>query len=198
MGYHREDVVERALRALDDYGLESLTMRRLAAEMGVHPGALYHHVANKQTLLAAVADEILARGRRPRRARVWDRRVLEVCRELRDALLAYRDGVEVVATAWAFGLGAAGPLGELTAILVEAGFGDDLAGAAAQAVWRLVLDYTGEEQTALQASSAGAITDPPRDRSDLDLGLNLVLDGLRARSAGQVHAWPDRADPQQR
>lgn len=63
MRYHRSDVVRRAITVLDEYGLESLTMRRLAAELGVQPSALYHHVPNKQTLLAAVADEILEIGR---------------------------------------------------------------------------------------------------------------------------------------
>ena len=64
MRYHRADIVERALAVLDTYGLGDLTMRRLGAELGVQPSALYHHFANKQTLLAAVADEIL----RPRAA----------------------------------------------------------------------------------------------------------------------------------
>ena len=49
---------------LDRYGLADLTMRRLATELGVQPSALYHHFPNKQALLAAVADEVLRRGRR--------------------------------------------------------------------------------------------------------------------------------------
>ena len=77
MRHHRSDVIDRAIAVLDEYGLESLTMRRLAAELGVQPSALYHHVPNKQSLLAAIADEIIRRGRRPRRARTWDRRAVE-------------------------------------------------------------------------------------------------------------------------
>ncbi len=64
MRYHRADVVDRALAVLDAYGLADLTMRRLGGELGVQPSALYHHFPDKQSLLAAVADEILARGRR--------------------------------------------------------------------------------------------------------------------------------------
>ena len=95
-------------------------MRRLGAELGVQPSALYHHFANKQTLLAAVADEILARGRRaPRPADAWDARVVALCLELRDAMLAYRDGAEVVATVHAFGLGAGAPYDELAAALAR-------------------------------------------------------------------------------
>ena len=53
------DVVAAALRVLEAHGLESCSMRRVAAELDVQPSALYHHVANKQTLLALMADEIV-------------------------------------------------------------------------------------------------------------------------------------------
>ena len=65
MAHRRQDVVEHAIAVLDAYGLADLSMRRLGAELGVQPSALYHHFTDKQTLLAAVADEILARGERP-------------------------------------------------------------------------------------------------------------------------------------
>ena len=65
MSYRRHHVVEHAITVLDAYGLGDLSMRRLGAELGVQPSALYHHFKDKQTLLAAVADEILARGERP-------------------------------------------------------------------------------------------------------------------------------------
>ncbi|MFC6236032.1 TetR/AcrR family transcriptional regulator, partial [Leucobacter soli] len=55
----RADVVEAALRVLDAHGLENCSMRRVAAELGVQPSALYHHVPDKQTLLALMADEIV-------------------------------------------------------------------------------------------------------------------------------------------
>ena len=62
MSHHRSDVVEHALEVLDRHGLADLSMRRLAADLGVQPSALYWHFANKQALLAAVADEVLRRG----------------------------------------------------------------------------------------------------------------------------------------
>ena len=91
MRYRREDVVARALEVLDEYGLADLTMRRLGAELGVQPSALYHHFPNKQSLLAAVADEILVRGARPLPEREWDEQVRAACERLRDSCLAYRD-----------------------------------------------------------------------------------------------------------
>ena len=184
MRYHRSDVVHRAITVLDEYGLESLTMRRLAAELGVQPSALYHHVPNKQSLLAAVADEILSRGRRPHRAQEWDRRVIEVCSELRDAMLAYRDGAEVVVTAYTFGLGASEPGSQLKAALREGGLPDDLVDVGTRALLHLVFGHTVEEQTALQAASAGAIDRAPGGPADFERGLEVVLDGLRSRVSG--------------
>ncbi|MGW6130502.1 TetR/AcrR family transcriptional regulator C-terminal domain-containing protein [Cellulomonas sp. NPDC055163] len=60
MALTRAQVVAAALEILDEYGLGDLTMRRLAGSLGVQPGALYWHVANKQALLADVADAIVA------------------------------------------------------------------------------------------------------------------------------------------
>ena len=113
MPHHRADVLAHAVELLDTHGLAALTMRRLGTELGVQPSAIYHHFENKQTLLAAVADEILARGpgggqeggvggSAPEQLRA-------VCRHLREAMLAVTDGADVVATAWAFGLVAHGP-----------------------------------------------------------------------------------------
>ena len=59
MQLHRRDVVHAATALLDSYGIGDLTMRRLARELDVSPGALYWHFANKQQLLGAVADRIL-------------------------------------------------------------------------------------------------------------------------------------------
>jgi len=179
MRYRSSDIVDRALAVLDSHGLADLTMRRLAADLGLQPSALYHHFANKQTLLAAVADELLARGRRSPRSGAWDERVVAVCVELRDAMLAYRDGADVVATVHAFGLGATAPYDELVAALRDGGLDPGLAPTAARTLLHFVFGHTGEEQQHLQAAVAGAIDADPRDHSDFELGLGLVMDGIR-------------------
>lgn len=180
---NRADVVDRALDVLDRFGLADLTMRRLGAELGVRPSALYHHVASKQVLLAAVADEVLLRGPRHPRPEAWHGAVAAVCSELRDAMLAYRDGAELVATVRAFGLGAHTPYDELVALLAGAGLPAATAEVGATTLLHFVLGHTVDEQTHLQAGSAGAIDAPPRESSSFALGLELVLDGLRTRLA---------------
>ncbi len=181
MSNRREDVVERAVSVLDRYGLADLSMRRLGAELGVQASAIYHHFASKQLLLAAVADEVLRRGRRTPRPEAWDDRAAAICTELRDTVLAYRDGAELVATVQAFGLGAGRPAEELRAALAGGGFGPELAGTGARTLLHYVLGHATDEQTHLQAGSAGAISDEPRESSDFALGLALILDGLRLR-----------------
>src|SRR3954471_5181465 len=186
MRYHRAAVVERAVGVLDAYGLADLTMRRLGAELGVQPSALYHHFANKQSLLAAVADEILARGPHGPRPGAWDDRATVVCTELREAMLAYRDGAEVVATVHAFGLGATEPGAELVDACRDAGLDRELAGTAARTLLHFVFGHVGDEQTHLQAGSAGAIDGDPRPESDFATGLGIVVDGIRQRVGDRV------------
>ena len=53
-------VVERALAIVDAEGLDALTVRKVADEFGVTPMALYWHFSNKDALLEAVGDAVLA------------------------------------------------------------------------------------------------------------------------------------------
>ncbi len=54
----KQVVVERALALGDAEGLDALTIRRLATELGVTPMALYWHFRNKEELLAALGDQV--------------------------------------------------------------------------------------------------------------------------------------------
>ena len=53
---NRDRVLQQALALVDRVGIEGLTMRALAGELGVVPMALYKHVANKDQLLGALVD----------------------------------------------------------------------------------------------------------------------------------------------
>ena len=54
----KQAVVQRALALADADGLDALTIRRLATELGVTPMALYWHFRNKEELLAGLADQV--------------------------------------------------------------------------------------------------------------------------------------------
>ncbi|QYM74804.1 TetR family transcriptional regulator [Leucobacter luti] len=212
------DVVAAALRVLDEQGLENCSMRRVAAALDVQPSALYHHVPNKQTLLALMADEIVL-GVGPRVTTVsgagtaGDPRRL--CIDLREAMLAVRDGADVVATATAFRLGRSRIENSLAQLVGSDG---------ARTLLLYTFGHAQSTQTHRQAAALGALVDagaavagPPvaastaadpavagaiparADRPAADLtvdpavdldasfgrGLDLILAGLAAREAAE-------------
>jgi AcrR family transcriptional regulator len=57
---NRARVLRAALELADRVGLEALSMRNLAQELGVVPMALYKHVAGKDELLDAMLDAVIA------------------------------------------------------------------------------------------------------------------------------------------
>ena len=133
MHLHKRDVVDAATALLDAYGIADLTMRRLARELRVSPGALYWHFPNKQALLGAVADRILQRVDDAPGG--WQDRITGTCRRLRDALLSYTDGAELVSASFAAGQSAAMRriVAQLADAATEAGVAPDqaeLAGCA--------------------------------------------------------------------
>ncbi|WP_415976109.1 TetR/AcrR family transcriptional regulator [Rhodococcus sp. 077-4] len=56
----KERIVQAAIEMLDEGGTEALTFRTLAAHLSTGPGALYHHVGNRDDLLAAAAEAVTA------------------------------------------------------------------------------------------------------------------------------------------
>src|SRR5215469_5272078 len=55
----RQQVVTSAVELADRDGIESISMRRLAQELGVEAMSLYTHVRNKEDLLDAIADAVI-------------------------------------------------------------------------------------------------------------------------------------------
>lgn len=57
-GLSRELIVRTAVEVLDEHGLAALSMRKLAAQLGVAPMSLYWHVPTKDALLELAMDEV--------------------------------------------------------------------------------------------------------------------------------------------
>lgn len=62
---NRDRVIQAAVAYADARGLDELTMRGLAAELGVVPMALYKHVADKYDLVGGMIDAVVASYRTP-------------------------------------------------------------------------------------------------------------------------------------
>lgn len=185
MALSQRDILVGALALLDEHGLDALTMRRLATSLGVQAGALYWHVANKQTLLAALADEILDGIEAGLPVGDWDTRITELAHRLRASLLAHRDGARLVATAHPPRTGRSATMELMAGVLTDAGFTPAEAHLAALTLLHYVFGHTTDEQSA--DADPAAETSSPEHRAlagataRFGFGLSVFVDGLRAR-----------------
>ncbi len=82
----RERVIEAALRVMDAEGLEAVTMRRIAREVGVEAMSLYHHVRDKDDLLDAICEHVMSRFELPELSGDWDEDCRRAARAWRNVL----------------------------------------------------------------------------------------------------------------
>lgn len=149
MALSREQVIDAAWAILQEYGLGDLSMRRLAKELGVQPGALYWHVANKQELLAALAQRMVV----PLSALSWDdaapatQRAALLIHGFRSAILTVRDGADVVSVAHALTPEDLEPVPLLTSTLTQPGVTEEAARAVALTLVRFALGSVTAQQT---------------------------------------------------
>jgi len=85
----RDRVLRAAVALADDAGIESLSMRNLARELGVVPMALYKHVANKEELLDGMVDIVVGEIDPPAPTADWKTAVRQRILSARRALLRH-------------------------------------------------------------------------------------------------------------
>jgi len=175
--HSKSDVLQAAIKLLDEVGLPDLTMRKLAATLDVQPSALYWHFANKQSLLAEVSNTIVDFAKPVPAGKDWRENTKLEALALRDALMAFRDGAEVVSSTLALGLGADNAL---TRIQNSIEVNDrKFAHAAAESILFLVLGQVWHEQQRMQANSLGVVDNLILDSApNLEIGIQLILNGL--------------------
>jgi AcrR family transcriptional regulator len=189
----RERVVAEALTVIAQEGVGALTMRTLAARLGVVPGALYRHVRNKEQLQDLVLDGVLAEVDAHLDASLpWAQQLKVLAHRLRAVLeghpgvaglLQLRDplGPHSLAVAEAF-----------LAPLQAAGFGNYQAGLA----FFLVIDYT----TGFAAGSPPISTNQQRVRDQAtrtrlhQFFRSLPADRFPALATLGPHVWVDNRD----
>ena len=101
MAVTRDDVIHTAIQLLQEVGLDGLTLRRLATELGISAPTLYWHVKDKRELLDLMAEEMARESREtmppfPENLEWWEQ-IAESMRRRYLGILAYRDGARVVA-----------------------------------------------------------------------------------------------------
>jgi len=91
-----EAIFEAALRVVDEEGIDALTMRRLAGELGVATMSLYSHVTNKDQLLLGVVDLATREIRLPEPGMApWDA-LRTIIRSFRQAALRHPNLVPLI------------------------------------------------------------------------------------------------------
>jgi TetR/AcrR family tetracycline transcriptional repressor len=207
----RTQVVETAVVLLDEVGLESLTLRKVATRLGVQAPALYWYVKSKQDLLDQIAVAIAAEPpERPPPAReAWHNRLARHAHEVHELLLRHRDGAMLAAQTGALSRHWPDATAEIEA-MVDAGLSEAEATDAVRTVRQFVLGYALGEQAANPPAGPADIvetaagTEPAGERDDqrepadptrgdrpgpiedpgFEAGLRIIIDGLRAHHGG--------------
>jgi TetR/AcrR family tetracycline transcriptional repressor len=189
----RERVVAEALAVIAEQGVQALTMRSLAARLGVVPGAVYRHVRNKQQLQDLLLDGVLAEIDFKLDPSLNCNEQLKVlAHRLRQVLEAHPGVAGILKTR--------DPLGPHSLALAEAfleplqaaGFGDRQAGLA----FFLLVDYTiGFAVSSTSTSVNEQRVRDPATRSQLhQFFRSLPQDRFPALVALGEHVWVDNRD----
>lgn len=129
-----------ALVLVDREGLDGLSMRRLASELGVEAMSLYHHVPDKAGVLDGVVATVLDEMELPT-AGAWHERALVVLSELRRVVLAHPNVHLVVVERALVSPSVLEPVRVLLGALHEAPGATD--GAVVRAFWMLMSLVSG-------------------------------------------------------
>jgi AcrR family transcriptional regulator len=189
----RQRVVTEALAVIAQDGIPALTMRSLAARLGVVPGALYHHVRNKQQLHDLVLDNVLAEvDVHLDPSQPWPQQLKVLAHRLRQVLEAHPGIAGILKTR--------DPLGPHSLALAEAflsplqaaGFADRQAGLA----FFLLVDYTiGFAVSGTPTSVNEQRVRDPAIRTQLhEFFRSLPPDRFPALVAVGEHVWVDNRD----
>jgi TetR/AcrR family transcriptional regulator, tetracycline repressor protein len=151
-GLTREQVVDAAERTVRAGGSEQMTIRSLAAQLDVAPMSLYRYVRDKDDLLDAVVDRLLARRWKPRApAEDWVAWTSEAAERFREFLVSEPAALGVYLRHPVVSPSAMKRMEEMLAVLRGAGFDDESATGAYAALHTYTIGFA-----ALQASRARA------------------------------------------
>jgi AcrR family transcriptional regulator len=210
----RQQVVTAAIELADSGGLEAVSMRRVAQELGVEAMSLYTHVRGKEDLLDAIADAVI--GLIPVDAGVadWRTSLRQMALGARGVMLRHPWAPRAIETRTAPGPAALGYINAVLGTLREGGFSiaqahtalhllgsrmagftrelfDDSAAAGPAAVPSLPAEFAAAfpyaAEMALAVTHGGALG-PCDDDSEFEFALDFILDGL-----GRLRLAPGQA-----
>jgi AcrR family transcriptional regulator len=169
---NREHIVDAAERTVRAGGYEHMTIRGLAADLGISPMSLYHHVRDKDDLLDDVVDRLLARAWKPRASPAdWRAWITEAAERLRHLLVAQPAALHVYLTHPVVSPAAIARMDKVMAVLRQA-LGDE---QTAQRAYAAIHTYT-VGFAALEASRSGWQPPRPSQRPEIETSSARHLD----------------------
>lgn len=207
-GLTREGIAGRALAFVDREGLEALSMRRLAQELGVGTMTLYGYFADKDDLLDAVVESAASAYAIEAPAGDWRTRLAEVARQMREGLAAHPSLVQLRLRRPILSPGAMRGTEMAMDALLEAGLDAREAASAFRAIFLYTFGFTAFSAPQLtpklrRTAHAAAAELPEADfpivigaieemaetlggEAEFERGLELILDGIAARAERQA------------
>ena len=205
---NRDSALVQAVAVADGEGIEAVTMRRLAREMGVEAASLYHHVSGKDEILDGLIDIVAAEIELPSRTDGWRPAIRQRAHNTRAVLRRHPWAVALMASRTTPGPATLRLLDAGIACFREGGFSVRSAAHAISAVDSYVHGFVLQEvnlpfhDESELAAMTGAMMDefPSADfpylfeltvehvlqpgysyGDEFDVGLEVVLDGVHAR-----------------
>nr|WP_232327835.1 TetR/AcrR family transcriptional regulator C-terminal domain-containing protein [Kibdelosporangium sp. MJ126-NF4]CEL13807.1 TetR-family transcriptional regulator [Kibdelosporangium sp. MJ126-NF4]CTQ88175.1 TetR-family transcriptional regulator [Kibdelosporangium sp. MJ126-NF4] len=147
MALDRITVVRTGLRVLDEVGLEALTLRKIASELGVQPPALYWHFKSKRDLIDEMATTLLTDHTQPIPGDTpWREFTLTYGEGLRRMLLSHRDGAKMFAGTYLTDTSVYRHQDAALRLLTDAGFSLADAGQVYWTIYSYTIGFVIEEQ----------------------------------------------------
>lgn len=204
----RERVVTVALRLVDRRGSAALTMRNVAAELGVQAMSLYHHVRNREDLLDGMADLLVESELPiPGPGDSWERALRGFCAGIRATAQHHPEAFALVGLRPLRSERALRPVLALLDRLLDAGLGEDEAVVAYRNAAAYARGFALAEIAGLTLGAPTTTAPPPRLRAALQRdpdavfaeGIELLVAGVAARRgaarpAGTAHSASPAAE----
>lgn len=205
----REAIVSTAVDLMIERGLEAVTLRRIATELGVSAPTLYWYISSKRALLDHVAEHLMEHCRtefdeRPTPGQPWWEWLERRARTMFDVMVGVRDAPQVMAgnrpTVDQLSH-IDGVLGELVAVGFPVDEALNVLFVLGGYVGGMALEYQAEKARADvdDAEFRDAVADStkyphlsavsqPEHMHTVDYGLDLLIRGIRARHA-ELTTW---------
>jgi AcrR family transcriptional regulator len=201
----RDRLLGAAIDLADQGGIESLTMRRLAQELGVEAMTLYYYVANKDEILNGMVDLVVSEIELPTSGGEWKAAIRQTAIAAHQVLLRHRWAASLMLSSAGVSKARLRYMNAILGTLRQAGFAAEMTDHAYHALdshimgftlWVVGMNLGTEEEFA--AMAADFLRDLPRedlphlaehveqhlkpsdpdDEGEFAFGLDLILDGL--------------------